>query len=296
MKGIILAGGRGTRLYPATHVVNKQLLPVFDKPMVYYPLTTLMLAGIRDILVITTPEDRTAFAKLLGDGTQWGLSLSYEVQPTPNGIAQALQIGRSFIKNDSVALILGDNIFYGDGLRRHLQREVKNLKGATVFGYYVTDPERYGVAELDSEGGIVGIEEKPAKPKSNYAVTGLYLYESGVVDVVAGLKPSARGEYEITDVNRAYLERGKLRIRLFGRGMAWLDTGTHEALQAASSFIEAIEKRQGLKVACPEEIALRLGLIDTNQLRELAAPLRGSPYGAYLERLLDGAPDYLSAD
>jgi glucose-1-phosphate thymidylyltransferase len=295
MKGIILAGGKGTRLYPATHVISKQLLPVFDKPMVYYPLSTLMLAGIRDVLVITTPADHDAFQRLLGDGSQWGLSLKYAEQATPSGIAQALVIGRSFIGADSVALILGDNIFYGNGLRGMLQREVKNLRGATVFGYYVTDPQRYGVAELDAKGVVVSLEEKPALPRSNYAVTGLYLYENGVTRVASDVKPSARGELEITDVNRAYLKRGELRMSLLGRGMAWLDTGTHEALQSASAFIEMIEKRQGLKVACLEEIALRLGYINADQVRRLAEPLRGSAYGAYLERLLDTSPDYISS-
>jgi glucose-1-phosphate thymidylyltransferase len=297
MKGIILAGGTGTRLYPATRVVSKQLLPVFDKPMIYYPLTTLMLAGVRDILIITTPGDRTRFHDLLGDGSQWGLSLSYEQQAEPNGIAQALVIGSAFLGSSPVALILGDNIFYGDGLSAILQRESHRVGagGATVFGYFVSDPERYGVAELDAEGRIVGLEEKPARPKSNYAVTGLYFYDGEAVKIAKALKPSARGEYEITDVNRAYLAAGKLHISLFGRGMAWLDTGTHVALQSASAFIEMVEQRQGLKVACPEEIAFRLGYIDAEQLRALAVPLRNSGYGDYLLRLLDVGPHYISA-
>ena len=295
MKGIILAGGTGTRLYPVTRVVSKQLLPVFDKPMIYYPLSTLMLADIRDILIITTPEDSPRFRDLLGDGSQWGLSLSYAEQPTPNGIARAFVIGRDFIGGGSVGLILGDNIFHGDGLRSMLQREMRQLRGATIFGYYVKDPQRYGVAELDAAGRITSLEEKPARPKSNYAVTGLYFYDNDVVSIAAGLRPSARREYEITDVNRAYLERGALRMSLFGRGMAWLDTGTHEALQSASAFIEMVEQRQGLKIACPEEVALRLGYIDAEQLRKLAAPLKNSGYGDYLLRLLEDQPRYISA-
>ena len=295
MKGVILAGGRGTRLYPATHVVSKQLLPVFDKPMIFYPLSTLMLAGIREILVITTPEDRALFERLLGDGKNWGLTLSYATQEEPRGIAQALVIAKSFIGSDSVALILGDNIFYGDGLRSVLRREIADLRGATIFGYYVNDPERYGVAEIDHAGNVTSLVEKPAQPRSNYAVTGLYLYSSEAVRIAEGLKPSARGEFEITDVNKAFLDRKQLRLRVMGRGMAWLDTGTHEALQAASAFIEVIEKRQGLKIACPEEIAFRQGYIDAAQLQRLAEPMRASDYGRYLLKLLEGGPSYFSS-
>jgi glucose-1-phosphate thymidylyltransferase len=287
MKGIILAGGTGTRLYPVTRVVSKQLLPVFDKPMIYYPLSTLMFAGIRDILVISTPEDLPRFAQLLGDGSQWGLSFQYAGQPVPNGPAQAFVIGRGFVGADRVALVLGDNLFYGDALSSMLAASARRERGATIFGYNVADPGRYCVAEIDAAGQVVGLVEKPREPRSNWAVTGLYFYDNEVLDIANGLVPSERGEYEITDVNLEYLRRGQLRLELLGRGMAWLDTGTHEALLDASHFIQVIEKRQGLKIACVEEIAFRLGLIDAAQLERLASPLRQTAYGAYLMRLLE---------
>jgi len=282
VKGIILAGGSGTRLYPVTRVVSKQLLPVYDKPMIYYPLSTLLLSGIRDILLISTPTDLPRFRELLGDGSHWGINLAYAEQPVPNGLAQAFVIGREFVGNDPVALVLGDNIFYGHGLPEMLQEAAAATSGATIFGYHVKDPQRYGVAVLDDHGKLIDIEEKPAQPRSSYAVTGLYFYDNQVLDIAASLTPSKRGEYEITDVNRAYLAMNALRLRLFSRGMAWLDTGTHEALRDAASFIETIEKRQGLKVACPEEIAWRSGWITTDQFRSLAHDQRNSSYGEYL--------------
>jgi glucose-1-phosphate thymidylyltransferase len=289
-KGIILAGGAGTRLYPLTLALSKQLVPVYNKPMVYYPLSTLMLAGIREVLVITTPADQSAFRRLLGDGGQFGLTLDYAVQPEPGGIAQAFLIGRDFIGRSPVALALGDNLFYGHGLPESLRRASERTEGATIFAYFVRDPERYGVVEFDAAGRAVGIEEKPARPCSSWAVTGLYFYDAGVVDVASGLRPSARGELEITDVNGAYLRQGRLQVERLGRGIAWLDTGTHEALLQASTFIQTIETRQGLMVACPEEIAFRMGWISVADVERTAKPMRDNAYGQYLLRLLTGEP------
>ena len=285
-KGIILAGGSGTRLYPLTHVISKQLMPLYDKPMIYYPLSTLMLAGIRDVLIITTPEDQPLFESLFKDGSQWGIKISYAEQPYPGGLAQAFIIGRSFVGKDGVCLILGDNVFYGDSLVGLMQKACKRKKGATVFGYWVKDPENYGVAEFNSKGNVVKLAEKPKKPKSNYAITGLYFYDNQVLDIAAKLKPSSRGELEITDINKAYLKNESLALEKMGPGFAWLDTGSHDSLLAASNFIETIESRQGLKVSCPEEIAFKAGWITPMNLKKLARPLKNNGYGRYLLGLL----------
>lgn len=287
MKGIILAGGSGTRLYPSTRVVCKQLMPVYDKPMIYYPLSTLMLAGIREILIISTPQDTPRFRDLLGDGSDLGLKLEYKVQEVPNGLAQAFVLGREFVGNDSVCLVLGDNIFYGHDFAKMVQRAAASPQGATVFGYYVKDPERYGVVDFDKDGNVLSLEEKPLKPKSHYAVVGLYFYDNSVLDIAANLKPSARGEYEITDLNKEYLAKGKLKVELMGRGFAWLDTGTHDSLVEATNYVKAIEDRQGLKISCIEEIAYRMKFIDKEQLKKLWTVQAKSTYGEYLKKILD---------
>ena len=289
-KGIVLAGGSGTRLYPITQCISKQLLPVYDKPMIYYPLSVLMLAGIREVLVINTPHEQALFKTLLGDGSQWGMRIEYAVQPSPDGLAQALLIGREFLAGAPSCLVLGDNIFHGQGLSELLRRADARCDGATVFGYWVRDPQRYGVAEFDADGRVVGLEEKPAEPRSNYAVTGLYFYDGRAPDFAAGLQPSARGDLDITDLNRCYLEAGELHLEKLGRGYAWLDTGTHESLNQAANFIETIEARQGLRVCCPEEVAYNRGWIDADQLRALAAPLARNGYGQYLLALLEHGP------
>ncbi len=287
MKGIVLAGGTGSRLYPITLSISKQLIPVYDKPMVYYPLSTLMMAGINDILLISTPQDTPRFEQLLGDGSQWGINLQYAVQPSPDGLAQAFIIGEPFINGEACALVLGDNIFFGHDIRTSLKQATSNPEGATIFAYPVTDPERYGVVEFNENNEAISLEEKPAKPKSRYAVTGLYFYDKDIVDIAKTIKPSARGELEITDVNKHYLEQNRLKVVNLGRGTAWLDTGTHDSLLQASSFIETLEKRQGLKISCPEEIAWRMGYIDSDQLRALATPLLKSGYGEYLLQIVD---------